>query len=683
MEKVLVTGGCGFIGSNFVRMLLTETELEVVNLDLLTYAGNPKNLRDIKGNNNYTFIKGDIADRKTVEKAMDGVDTVFNFAAESHVDNSIKNAEPFVRTNVHGTMNMLDVARNNNIEKFVQVSCYDEKTRALTTNGFKNFDELRAGNRVFSVNPATNEIEAKPIEKIIIQEYDGQMIHFNNKRVNLKVTPNHRMIILNAKKKILIESAEEAAERSIFFMPQPVWKGKDEEFCSVEGHGAVRTEDLFYLAGIFIGDGFTSYQEKKILTKSGLKREQFLEQARNEHGKFKALANNTGYETISKSHRIFFDIPENDKCRFRVETTLKNLGIKFSPHKGRAGTHVYFNSKYWLKFFEQFGKGAHNKKIPTWMLEYSGKYLKYLFEGLMDSDGHKRKIYHTVSKELVSGFCELCIKLGLKASIGNRHTVSFLNGRKIEGSAYYVVVSKTAKSISRHKIRKMHYKGKIWCLKVKDNKNFIVEREGKLDFCGNTDEVYGSVDKGSSTEEDRLEPRNPYSACKAAGDLIALSYANTYEMDVVVTRSSNNYGPYQYPEKLIPLFVTNILEGKKVPLYGTGKNIRDWLYVEDNCTGILTVGKKGMAGEIYNIGGGNELSNLEITKRVLKAFGKDEKMIEYVEDRKGHDLRYSLDSSKVKKLGWKPGKDFGKGLKETIEWYKGNEKWWKPLKQKR
>ncbi len=319
MQKILVTGGCGFIGSNFVRMLLAQTDMEVVNLDLLTYAGNLENLKDVGDNKRYTFIKGDIANKPDADKAMKGIDTVISFAAESHVDNSINDSEPFIRTNVSGTKVMLDCARKNNVERFCQIG---------------------------------------------------------------------------------------------------------------------------------------------------------------------------------------------------------------------------------------------------------------------------------------------------------------------------------------------------------------------------TDEVYGSVEKGASTEKDRLEPRNPYSATKAASDLLALSYANTYGMNVVVTRSSNNYGPYQYPEKVIPLFVTNILEGKKVPLYGTGTNIRDWLHVDDNCRGILRVAEKGKKGEIYNIGGGNEVTNIDLTKKILRLMGKGGESIERVADRKGHDIRYSLDSSKLGKLGWAPKKNFEQGLKETVDWYRNNSWWWKPLKQK-
>ncbi|MBD3426366.1 MAG: dTDP-glucose 4,6-dehydratase [Candidatus Omnitrophica bacterium] len=197
-----------------------------------------------------------------------------------------------------------------------------------------------------------------------------------------------------------------------------------------------------------------------------------------------------------------------------------------------------------------------------------------------------------------------------------------------------------------------------------------------------TDEVYGSVEEGLSKETDPLFPRSPYSATKAAGDLLALSYHKTYGLPVVVVRSSNNFGPYQYPEKVVPLFITNLLESRKVPLYGDGGNIRDWLYVEDNCSAIDLVLHKGDVGQIYNIGGGNLLSNLELTDKILAAMGKSRDMIEYVNDRPGHDRRYALDSTKVKQLGWSPGKSFEENLKRTIEWYENNRKWWKTLKQK-
>ena len=198
-----------------------------------------------------------------------------------------------------------------------------------------------------------------------------------------------------------------------------------------------------------------------------------------------------------------------------------------------------------------------------------------------------------------------------------------------------------------------------------------------------TDEVYGSIESGSWTEEWPLMPNSPYSATKAGGELLARAYHKTHGIDVVITRCSNNYGTHHFPEKLIPLFVTNLLEGKKVPVYGTGKNVRDWLHVDDHCRGIHKVLMNGRAGEVYNIGGGRELTNNEITSLILAAMGKDESSIEYVEDRKGHDLRYSIDWTKIKnELGYEPQVKFEDGLRDTIQWYRDNEAWWKPLKER-
>ena len=195
-----------------------------------------------------------------------------------------------------------------------------------------------------------------------------------------------------------------------------------------------------------------------------------------------------------------------------------------------------------------------------------------------------------------------------------------------------------------------------------------------------TDEVYGSTPEGSFVETDNLNPSSPYSSSKAGSDLLARSFFITHGLPVIVTRCTNNYGPYQFPEKLIPLFATNLLEGKKVPVYGTGKNIRDWLYVLDHCRAIDFILQHGEPGEVYNIGGGAEKTNLEITEKILELLGKDESMIEYVPDRKGHDFRYSLDFGKLRALGWEPAYTFDDALAATIEWYAENEWWWRPLK---
>jgi dTDP-glucose 4,6-dehydratase len=197
-----------------------------------------------------------------------------------------------------------------------------------------------------------------------------------------------------------------------------------------------------------------------------------------------------------------------------------------------------------------------------------------------------------------------------------------------------------------------------------------------------TDEVYGSIDEGAWAEGHPLEPNSPYSASKASSDLLARSYHRTHGLPVCVTRCSNNYGPHQFPEKVIPLFVSNLLDGRKVPLYGDGLNVRDWLHVDDHCRGIQLVAEKGRDGEVYNIGGGTELTNRELTHRLLDAVGADESMIEPVTDRKGHDRRYSVDWSKIAgELGYAPQVPFERGLAETVRWYRENRAWWEPLRK--
>ena len=195
-----------------------------------------------------------------------------------------------------------------------------------------------------------------------------------------------------------------------------------------------------------------------------------------------------------------------------------------------------------------------------------------------------------------------------------------------------------------------------------------------------TDEVYGSIEEGFAPEQAALNPSSPYSSSKAGADLLALSYHTTFGHDIIVTRSTNNYGPYQFPEKVIPLFVTNLIDGMKLPLYADGRNERDWLHVNDHCSALHILVEDGEAGEVYNIGANEQLPNMELTQAILNAFGMDESWIESVPDRLGHDFRYAVDSSKIRSIGWRPAHQFEDCLAKTIDWYKMREDWWRPLK---
>jgi dTDP-glucose 4,6-dehydratase len=195
-----------------------------------------------------------------------------------------------------------------------------------------------------------------------------------------------------------------------------------------------------------------------------------------------------------------------------------------------------------------------------------------------------------------------------------------------------------------------------------------------------TDEVYGSTETGSFTEESDLAPSSPYSASKAGADLLVLAYYRTFGTPVLITRSSNNYGPWQYPEKIIPLFITNAIDEQALPVYGDGLNVRDWLFVDDNCAGIDTVLREGVLGEVYNIGGGNEVENLALTRRILELLGKSPELMRFVTDRPGHDRRYSIDCGRLRSLGWRPEMPFEMGLERTVSWYRDNPDWWRRIK---
>jgi dTDP-glucose 4,6-dehydratase len=209
----------------------------------------------------------------------------------------------------------------------------------------------------------------------------------------------------------------------------------------------------------------------------------------------------------------------------------------------------------------------------------------------------------------------------------------------------------------------------------------LVRAKGKRLVHVSTDEVYGSIDEGSWDEDEPLLPNSPYSASKASSDLLVRAWHVTHGLDASITRCSNNYGPYHFPEKVIPLFITNLLDGLPVPLYGDGGNVRDWLHVDDHCRGIALVLTGGRAGRVYNIGGGTELSNLQLTHALLEATGRDDSFISHVEDRKGHDRRYSVDHSRISaELGYQPEVDFATGIAETVQWYRDNRDWWQPLK---
>ncbi|GEM_PF-542746 len=697
MKKLFVTGGAGFIGSAFIRLILEEfPETEITNYDALTYAGNPDNLEGLDSARHH-FVHGDITEREKVLVSLpDETDAIVNFAAESHVDRSILSADEFLKTNIIGTQVLLDAARAKNVKRFLQVSCYDEKTRALTKDGLKNYWELKTGDKVLSINPDTNFVEEKTIEKVIVQDYEGEMICFKTFLSDLKVTPNHRMFFTQKKRNglssIQFAEAQNILDKHFLFFPKGKWRGENNPAIELENIGIVPTKELFYVIGVFIGDGFIASQQKQLPSLSGLDKRACDEARRNlQTGRFEKLTTKIGDKqfVICNSWRIFFDVPSMDKARYHLEKALTKLGINWTAHKNKSGEHIYFSSEAWTKFFEQFGRSFKNKTFPDWVLNYDHEYLKALFDGLIDSDGHYtpggKEIYSTSSTDLMEKICELAFKLGMSPRINKRDTsaTSFLasENREIRASttAYLIHFRKGNIGIGQKDYSIEKYLGKVWCVKVEDNKNLVVERNGILQFCGNTDEVMGSLpedDTAFFNEVSPIEPNSPYAASKASAEHFVRAAHHTFGVDTVITRCGNNYGPRQFPEKLIPLMIANAMNDEPLPVYGDGRNVRDWIYVEDHCRAILLALTKGKTGAIYNIGARNEQFNIDVVKSILDALGKPHSLIKYVKDRLGHDRRYAIDANLVEsELGWKPFETWESGLQKTIRWYQENQDW--------
>lgn len=702
MKNIFVTGGAGFIGSEFIRVVLKNSDdINIINFDALTYAGNMANLEGVD-EQRHTFIKGDICDKNAVLKALpEEADGIINFAAESHVDRSIESAHEFITTNVLGTQVLLDCAREKNVQRFLQVSCYDENTRALTKDGLKNFREIKTGDKVLSINQISGEVEEKTVEKVIVQDYEGKMLHFKTHTSDLLVTPNHRMYYRQKGRQglssIKFDEAKNILDKHNLFFPRGKWKGETAETIKIEEIGEVPIKELFYLCGVFIGDGFIATQKKKTPSKTGLyKREsdEFRRDAKT--GRFGKVSVKVGTRefTQSISWRIYFDIPQKDKARKRLEQSLDTLGISWKSHNNKSGEHIYMCSKQWTEFLSQFGRGFKNKHIPDWMLCYDSEILQCLFDGLIDSDGHYkpdgRPIYSTSSKRLTENICELGIKLEMSPRIRIRDASasSYLaaENREIRSSTdAYIIYFRTENiGIGQRNYKEIDYRGKIWCVKVEDNKNLIVERNGILQFCGNTDEVMGSLperDDAFFTESSPFAPNSPYAASKTSAEHFVRAAFETFGLDTVITRCGNNYGYRQFPEKLIPLMVSNAINDEPLPLYGDGQNIRDWIFVTDHCEAIFSVFKNGKTGEVYNIGARNTKTNLEVITTILDILEKPHSLIKKVTDRLGHDRRYAIDATKIEsEIGWKAQVSWEEGLQKTIDWYLENTAWVEQIK---
>lgn len=705
--NILITGTGGFIGSNVTWHLANFTDHKLICLDSFKFGmkSNAERLKlalkDIP-NSRYTVMEWDLThdfSQPFVNQLLQhDVDIILNIASDSHVTRSISNPAACWFNNCALIYNMLELSRKLKPKAFVQISCYDEQTRVMTPAGFKTYDEVKIGDTILTLNPATGLLEDKKILDVIVQDYAGEMYHFNRGRTDLMVTPNHRMLYQD-QKGIHSDSAENLMTQSYARkFPKASWKGIKEEKTLIPGFGEVDTHDLFYLCGLYIGDWFTNRQTKKVKNKTGLKRAEYLKLCRDTKGKF-VFNGKIGTEETTEcvSHRIWLDIPFNDSAFPKACAVLDRLGLDYTTPKNKSGEHIYFTSAAWLDWFKQFGTYAENKHIPDWMLQYDRSYLEKLFEGLIDSDGRaaSTNTYTTCSPSLVRDLCELGIKLGYFPIFREKHANAFYRkeNRVIQGTGYYVHFCTTHPNFSKGNLSKQPYNGKIWCLKVEDNKNLIVERNGRIAISGNTDEVYGDAgwDGPGHPEWDAIVPSNPYSASKAAQEALAISYFRTYNVPLVLTNTMNVIGKWQDPEKFLPKMIKRILNGEVITLHADNIDTepkvatRVWLDVHNMACALSFIihnlakldFNQRQKPPRFHLVGDVELSVLELTRIVANMLNKTPKyeLVQGDKERPGYDRRYALVDNNLKAMGYNHPIPLQMTLNHIVDWVIANPNW--------
>lgn len=635
-KKRILIVGFGFMGTNFYELFKDKYDIAV--FDSLDY---PCTLTNGLYGGEVVLYQGDICNGKALADAISNLqpDYIINFAAKSHVDRSINESESFVYTNVLGVENILKQINGTKI-RLVQLStdevygdtdvnsveesketdrlkpsspysaCFDYLTEVLTEYGWKKYTEINKNIAIGTLNLSTMKLEFHKPNDVYIYDFNGDMIHQANRRVDMLVTPNHRILygwqrnndgIIRPR----FGNADSVVDRPITIQTSAPWEQEQ----SVN-------KDYFELPGCAVMNN--TKLPKIIDMDSWLK--------------FLGWYLSEGSTSISKTGSYTIKLSTAYRHKEALEI-VKNIGF---IGKNYGGNGIYVLSKQLGKYLKQFG-GSYNKFIPNSVKKLPNHKLTILLENLINGDGHRsgdgrRYTYTTVSRKLADDVQEISLKLGYSANISRyKHF-------------YRVNIIKLSRTTQINQIKNKNsyikYTGKIWCINV-PNETVLVRRNGKAFFSGNS---------------------------KAAADMLVNAYHRTYGVDVVTVRPTNNYGPYQYPEKLIPFILKRISEDKTVPIYGDGSNTREWLYVEDCCRAIELVMRNGISGEIYNIGSGNDnrVSNVYIATNI--DYPKIPKT-EYIEDRKGHDRRYAVDSTKIRDLGWSHKVEIKEGLKKTKNWY--------------
>jgi len=691
---LLVTGGMGFIGSNFIRYMAAKYPNEViVNYDKLTYAGNPANLEGLD-HRAYRFIRGDICDPEAVSKALgEDVDNIVNFAAES--------VAPDTPIPVHER----NAIRVRTIEELFERHARID--RVITNAGGTEIVEVKRP--LYALSFRNGMGTWCRVTHVTRHLWKGKLLRLSQKWGEIRVTPNHSVYDSHGN---LVEAA--ANPELLAIRKINVHRSRHRDFAVLR---LPRGSSRGTRNHVFFKERLAAPKQSWVLRRyrgdrlKALLR--FLGAYVSEGNATFNIANGTWLTAISNGNLQFLNSIQGDVARFSNASGVLTTRVPPNVHQ------LVFSSRIlYLLATTLCGRTSRGKWVPDFLFTLKDEYKVEFLKNYLLGDGNVEHYKTVDSRRFTTVSPQLAARLGLLLSLmGLDYTISYREfplPRKWN-RAYTVRLTAHYDVASRSRMTEEEWEGYVYDLSVEGSQNFaagigcivvhnthvdrsiadatdfidtnvrgthvLLEEARRRDLSFehvSSDEVYGSIAKGSFAEDDALHPSSPYSASKAAADLLCLAYHRTYGLRVKVTRSTNNVGPYQFPEKLIPLLVTNALRGKPLPIYGDGLNVRDWIYVEDNCEAIDLVRRRGGTAEVYNIGAKNERTNLEVSKAILRILGKPEDLIRFVEDRPGHDRRYSVDTSRIKALGWEPRHTFEDALRRTVEWYRNREDWWRP-----
>jgi dTDP-glucose 4,6-dehydratase len=698
--KLLVTGGCGFIGSNFVRhVLASRPGYGVVNLDKLTYAGNPDNLRDVEGDPRYRFVKGDICDGALVRELVREVDAVVNFAAESVV------AETLVAVHWGHGIKLTAIE-----ELFL---AYGAKRGVVVRED--GVDIVEPNLPLFALAFRNGMGQWQRITHITRHRYSGKVVRLRQKWGSVTVTPNHSVYDADSN---LVQARTNPELLAIRKMN--VDRSRHRDYVDLALPGVKSIDGLLY-APTAKGGG----RPREVFVRQTLKGSEvhalmrFLGAYVAEGNALFNRANGSWQVCIANRDVGFLRELQRDVAQF------SNAASSITLRDGRGVNQLVFSSHVlYLLVTTLCGAHSWEKRVPDALFTLLDEHKQSFLDSYLRGDGNTQWYRSVASRRFSTNSTRLAAGLGLLLSMLDLdYSVYYADPDQSPHSrrrrpAYAVNIVSNYDTRGDQHCTELDYDGYVYDLTVERAHNFaagignvvvhnthvdrslmqsdaflrtdvfgvftlletVRERPSVRLLQVSTDEVYGSVPVGSSRETDPLRPTNPYSASKAAADLLCGAYWTSHRVPVMITRASNNFGPYQYPEKVIPLFVTNAIDDQPLPLYGDGRNVREWLHVADHCAALDLVLHEGVAGEVYNVGGGVEIENIALTRDILRLLDKPESLIRPVPDRPGHDRRYSLDSSKLRRLGWQPRHSFDAGLAATVAWYRANGAWWRPLK---